>query len=71
MAGKFLTITRFLGMSKTILFEQYPFVKFDKSLCLKQQKTVSLDLHREVLVSNVQNHVRSLNWGHRVQLQDK
>ncbi|CAB3994079.1 thioredoxin reductase 2, mitochondrial [Paramuricea clavata] len=25
----------------------------------------------ETLVQNVQNHVRSLNWGHRVQLQEK
>ena len=26
---------------------------------------------RETLVTAVQNHVRSLNWGHRIQLHDK
>ena len=34
-------------------------------------QTLSNTNCRKTLVSGVQNHVRSLNWGHRVQLHDK
>lgn len=66
MDGMFLKIYQFRGTNPVAVMS----VTQRRGLLNIYRSALPL-CHREALVKAVQNHVKSLNWGHRVQLHDK
>ncbi|XP_068735538.1 thioredoxin reductase 2, mitochondrial-like [Montipora capricornis] len=61
-------ITLLGNVSVIVDAQSKDFVVFESARCFV---LINFDFSREALVMAVQSHIKSLNWGHRVQLHDK